>query len=138
MVTFGKDSSAFAFTSEGMSLLERFFGVLVEHFKGNLPFWLSPVKIKVLTITDDQKEYAQSVFEQLKNAGFRVEMDESSDPISGKIKTAQLEKTPWMIVIGQKEVDNKTATLRHREGKQEFGISIEDLIHKAHVLNKID
>lgn len=118
--------------------LERFFGVLVEHFKGNLPFWLSPVQIKVLTITDEQKVYAQAITQKLKDAGLRVEMDESSDPISGKIKTAQLEKTPWMIIVGQKECENNTVTIRHRDGKQEFNVTIDTLIAKANVLNNID
>jgi len=118
--------------------LERFFGILVEHFKGNLPFWLSPIQMKIMTITDDQREYAQSVFEQLKSAGFRIEMDQTSDPISGKIKAAQLEKTPWMIVIGQKEMDNKTVTIRYRDGQQEFGITLDELIKKAREHNTID
>jgi len=118
--------------------LERFFGVLVEHFKGNIPFWLSPVQIKVLTITDDQKEYAQKIYDQLVTAGLRVEMDQTSDPISGKIKNAQLEKTPWMLVIGQKEVDNNTITIRHRDGKQEFGISFDTMLQKANAACTID
>ena len=66
----------------------------------------------------------------------RVEMDESSDQISGKIKRAQEEKLPWMLVIGQKEVDNNTITLRHNDGKQEFGLSLEQVLAKADELNK--
>lgn len=116
--------------------LERFFAIILEHFKGHLPFWLSPVQIKILTITDAQKEYAQKVMNALKAQNLRVEMDETSDQISGKIKRAQEEKIPWMFVLGQKEVDNNTITLRHNDGKQEFGLSLDTVLQKAAELNK--
>ena len=116
--------------------LERFLGVLLEHYKGNLPFWLAPVQIKVLTITDEQKAYAQNIYDTLKKEGLRVEQDQSSDPISGQIKNAQLEKVPWMIVIGPKEVEQNVVSIRHRDGKQEFGLSLEQLLTKARELNQ--
>lgn len=116
--------------------IERFMAILLEHHKGHLPFWLSPVQIKILTITDAQKEYAQKVMNTLKAQNLRVEMDETSDQISGKIKRAQEEKIPWMLVLGQKEVDNNTITLRHNDGKQEFGLSLETVLQKAAELNK--
>lgn len=113
---------------------ERFLAILLEHYKGNLPFWLSPVQARILTITDDQKPHAQQLLIQLQQAGIRVELDESGDQISAKIKTAQLEKIPWMLVIGKKEVENNTITLRHRDGKQEFGLTLESILEKAHQL----
>lgn len=117
--------------------LERFFAILLEHYKGNLPLWLSPTQVKILTITDEQKEYAHTVAQQLQKAGLRTVVDESSDQISGKIKTAQLEKTPWMLVIGGKEVAQGTVTLRHHDGKQEFGLKVDDLIAKAQDIQAI-
>ncbi len=111
--------------------LERFFGILIEHFKGNLPFWIAPVQMKLLTITDEQRPYATQILEELSKHDIRATFDESSDPIAGKIKTAQLEKVPWMLVLGPKEVENNTITLRYRNGKQEFGLSLKDLIDKA-------
>jgi threonyl-tRNA synthetase len=111
--------------------LERFFGILLEHHKGKLPFWIAPVQIKVLTITDEQEDYARAVVLRLKQEKMRAELDESSDQISAKIKTAQLEYVPWMVVIGAKEVANNTVTLRHLDGKQEFGLTIEQLLAKA-------
>ena len=111
--------------------LERFLGILLEHYKGKLPFWLAPEQIKVMTITDEQLPYAQDVLNHLKSHGLRARLDESSDPISGKIKTAQNKQIPWMVVIGPKEVENKTITLRYRDGKQEFGLSIEALLAKT-------
>ena len=116
--------------------LERFMGVLLEHYKGNLPFWLAPIQVKVLTITDGQKEYAKQIFETLLDNDIRTEMDQSSDPISGQIKNAQLEKVPLMIVVGKKEAADHTVTIRHRDGTQEAGVSIESLIAKLKELNK--
>ncbi len=104
---------------------------MLEHYKGRLPLWLSPLQAKVLTITDEQMPYAQTVLQALQKAGLRAQLDQSSDPIQAKIKDAQLAQVPWMIVLGPKEAQNKTVTLRHRDGKQEFGISLEELLKKA-------
>lgn len=113
---------------------ERFFGIVLEHFKGRLPFWLSPVQMKILTITDEQKEYAQTIMNALLDHDLRVEIDTSSDPISGQIKRAQLERIPLMLVIGKKEAENKTITLRDLDGKQEFWLTLEDVIKKTEAL----
>jgi len=110
---------------------ERFFAIILEHFKGRLPFWLSPVQIKILTITDEQKAYAQEIADVLLHHEFRVEIDDSSDQISGQIKRAQLERIPWMLVLGKKEMENRTITLRDLDGKQEFGLKLEEVIEKA-------
>jgi threonyl-tRNA synthetase len=115
--------------------LERFFAILLEHYKGTLPFWLAPEQIRICTITDAQQEYAHGLYQKLKAAGVRVSVDKSSDPLAGKIKSAQLEKVPWMLVIGQKEVDNNTITLRYATGKQEFGLTIESLFNKIQDTN---
>lgn len=117
--------------------LERFFAIVLEHFKGHLPFWLSPEQIRILTITDKQEAYAQDLLSKLKKHGLRVELDNSSDQISAKIKSAQLNKIPWMLVIGQKEVDNNAVSVRYADGKQEMGISFDKLIQKADELNRL-
>lgn len=114
---------------------ERFFGILLEHHKGKLPFWLAPVQMRILSITDEQKPYAQTVSQAITDAGFRVEVEESSDPLSAKIKSAQLDRIPWMLVVGKKEVENNTITLRYLDGKQEFGLSIDTLLEKAKAAN---
>jgi threonyl-tRNA synthetase len=116
--------------------LERFMGILLEHFKGVLPFWLAPVQVKVLTITDAQKDYAKSIMEQLRALDIRVELDESSDPIAGQIKNAQQEKVPMMLVLGKKEMAYNTVTIRHRDGTQEASVSLEALLAKVKELNK--
>lgn len=117
--------------------LERFFAILLEHFKGHLPFWLAPIQIKVLTITDNQRSYAETVIKKLQDAGLRVELDSSSDQISAKIRSAQLEKIPWMLIIGQKEVDNGTVSVRYADGKQEMGIAFDNLLKKAEEHNSL-
>lgn len=116
--------------------LERFFAILLEHYKGHLPFWLAPTQIRILTITDDQNPYAQTLLEALKTAGIRAEVDLSSDPLSGQIKTAQLEKIPWMLIVGKKEVANNTVTLRYVDGTQEANLTLPALLEKAAAANR--
>lgn len=111
--------------------MERFIGILTEHCRGHFPFWLAPVQARILTITDNQREYAMSVMEKLKANGVRVELDESGGQLSAQIKRAQMSKIPWMLVIGKKEEEKGTITLRHVDGKQEFGLTLEDLLAKA-------
>ncbi|MBP6870179.1 threonine--tRNA ligase [Candidatus Babeliales bacterium] len=117
--------------------LERFFGMLLEHTKGHIPFWLAPIQIKILPITDEQKSYAQTIAKILSDKGLRIELDESAEPLSAKIKVAQLARIPWMVVLGEKEVTNNTVTLRYVSGKQEFGLTLEQLLEKAENLQKI-
>ncbi len=115
--------------------LERFFGIVLEHFKGNLPFWLAPIQARVLTITDAQKEHAHLLAKTLQAHGVRVDVDSSSDPLAGQIKTAQLEKIPWMLIIGKKEMEANTVTVRYLDGKQEMGLSMEKLLEKVKTEN---
>jgi threonyl-tRNA synthetase len=116
--------------------IERFLGILVEHYKGRFPFWLAPVQARVLTITDDVKDYAGLIFDKLFDADIRVEQDKSGDQLSAQVRNAQVEQIPWMIVIGKKEQENKTVTLRHLDGKQEFNLTVDELIKRAQELNK--
>jgi len=108
--------------------LERFIGILTEHYKGHFPLWLAPVQAKILTITDKQLDYAESIMKKLKECGVRVELDRSGDQISAQIRRAQVDKIPAMLVLGKKEEENGTVTLRHVDGKQEFGRSIEEVV----------
>jgi threonyl-tRNA synthetase len=110
--------------------IERFMGILVEHYKGRFPFWLAPVQARILTITDNQKEYAQKVLKDLRANGFSVELDTSGDQIGAQIRRGQMDKVPWMLILGEKEQENNTIALRPGEGKQEFGLTTEDLINR--------
>lgn len=108
--------------------LERFFAIVLEHFKGSLPIWLSPTQVKILTITDKQKDYAESICTELKKHKIRAEIDVSADPISGKIKNAQREKIPLMIVLGDKEIEKQCIMIRERNGVQRFNVLLNDFI----------
>ena len=94
--------------------IERFIGVITEHYAGAFPTWLSPVQVKLLPITDRAAEYADQVAAKLEEAGYRVEVDHRNEKIGKKIREAQLEKVPYMLVIGDKEAESGTVSVRHR------------------------
>jgi len=94
--------------------IERFIGVITEHYAGAFPTWLSPVQVKLLTVTDRADEYARTVAARLDAAGFRVETDLRNEKIGKKIREAQMEKVPYMLVLGDRDVENGTVSVRHR------------------------
>jgi len=100
-----------------MGSLERFFGVLIEHYAGAFPLWLAPVQARILNITDAQADYVERVFGQLREAGLRVEKDLRNEKLNFKIREAQLAKIPYMVIVGDKEVEDGTVTVRLRNGK---------------------
>jgi threonyl-tRNA synthetase len=95
--------------------IERFFGVLIEHYAGAFPLWLAPVQVIVLPITDRINEYAQTVATELREAGFRVETNLKSDKIGAKIRDAQMQKIPYMVVLGDKELEEQKVAIRERK-----------------------
>jgi threonyl-tRNA synthetase len=111
--------------------IERFFGVLVEHFAGAFPFWLAPVQITVLPITDRINDYSEAVGKQLKQAGFRVELNLKSDKIGAKIRDAQINKVPFMIVLGDKELEENKITVRERKQGDLGAMSLEEFMEMA-------
>jgi threonyl-tRNA synthetase len=100
-----------------LGAIERFIGVLIEHFAGNFPVWLSPVQAKILTVTDSHIQYAQKVFDELREAGIRVEKDFRNEKLGFKIREAQLQKIPYMLIVGEKEIETGTVTPRFRDGR---------------------
>ena len=94
--------------------IERFLGALIEHYAGAFPLWLSPIQVRVLTISEKHNQYANQIAESLKEQGIRVELDLSDEKIGAKIRSAQLEKIAYMLIIGQKEVDEQKVSVRHR------------------------
>jgi threonyl-tRNA synthetase len=111
--------------------IERFFGVLVEHFAGAFPFWLAPVQITVLAITDRINDYAESVAKELKREGYRVESNLKSVKIGAKIRDAQMQKVPFMIVLGDKELEENKITVRERKQGDIGAMSLEDFLGMA-------
>jgi threonyl-tRNA synthetase len=111
--------------------LERFIGVLVEHFAGKLPLWLSPIQVKILTVTDKHNVYAERVLEDLENKGIRAEIDFKSDTMGKKIRNAQLEKINYILVLGDKESENGTVNVRTRDGVVHGELKLESFISKV-------
>jgi len=108
--------------------IERFIGVLIEHYAGNFPLWLSPVQAVVVNVTDNQAEYAEEIFRRLRAEGVRVKKDLRNEKLGFKIREAQLEKIPYMLVIGDKEVEQGTVSPRHRSGKNLDSMTPEDFV----------
>ncbi|WP_195892556.1 threonine--tRNA ligase [Geotalea daltonii] len=108
--------------------IERFIGVLIEHFAGSFPVWLSPVQVVVLTVTDNQLSFAQQVYAELRAAGLRVQQDFRNEKLGFKIREAQLQKIPYMLVIGDKEVEAGMVTPRFRDGKNLDSMKCSDFI----------
>ena len=108
--------------------LERFIGILIEHHAGNLPLWLAPVQVRVLTITSDADDYAEEVAEALCAAGLRAETDVRNEKISYKVREHSIEKIPVLLAVGQREVDERNVAMRRLGSKQQSVLSLEDAI----------
>jgi len=111
--------------------MERFFGVLVEHYGGAFPVWLAPVQAVVIPIADRHVDYAWDVARRLKAAGLRVEVNDSSDRMQAKIRDAQMEKIPYMLVVGDREMQNGEVNLRRRDGEVPGAMSVDAFIAMA-------
>lgn len=108
--------------------IERFIGILTEHFAGAFPTWLAPVQVKVLPISEHHREYARHVLELLKAAGIRAELDDRNEKIGYKIREAQLEKVPYMFVVGDKEAEAGTVSVRSRKDGDRGAVSTDEII----------
>ena len=108
--------------------IERFIGILIEHFAGAFPTWLAPVQVKILPISDKYADYSKEVLDKLTEAGIRAEMDTRSEKIGYKIREAQTQKIPYMLVVGQKEEEEKTVSVRSRFAGDEGASSVESFI----------
>jgi len=113
-----------------MGSLERFIGVLIEHYAGAFPLWLAPAQVRVLNITDAQAEYCEQLYSQLRKLGVRVEKDLRNEKLNYKIREAQMAKTPYMLIIGDKEKENGTVTVRLRDGKNLPEMTVADFAVK--------
>jgi len=100
-----------------MGSLERFFGVLIEHYAGAFPVWLAPIQARICNITDAQLAYAEKVYDELRRAGVRVEKDIRNEKLNYKIREAQLQKIPYMLIVGDKEAESGLVTVRRRDGE---------------------
>ncbi|WP_448588049.1 threonine--tRNA ligase [Thermocrinis sp.] len=108
--------------------IERFTGILLEHYAGLLPFWLSPVQVKVIPISNKHLEYAKEILEFLKSKGFRVELDDRNERLSAKVRDAELTKVPYLLIVGDKEMQSKTVSVRSKKEGDLGQKSWEELI----------
>ena len=108
--------------------LERFIGIILEHYQGKLPLWLSPVQTRVLPLTDDQVPYAKQVLSSLLRGGVRAEGDFEHATLNAKVRNAQLQKIPYIVVVGGKEETTRTIAVRTRDGKQQFDVKLEEFV----------
>ncbi len=111
--------------------IERFIGILTEHFAGKFPTWLAPVQVKVLPISDKFFDYGKKVFDMLRKEGIRAEIDERAEKIGYKIREARLEKVPYMLIVGQKEEEAGLVSVRSRflgdEGQKDLKEFMSDI-----------
>lgn len=110
--------------------IERFIGILIEHYAGNFPLWLAPVQVKILSISSKFNDYALNISKILRDNGFRCEVDARDERIGYKIRESQLKKIPYMIIVGENEVTNELVTIRSRDQGDLGTMTIQDFIHK--------
>jgi len=114
-----------------LSTHERMIGFLLEHFAGNFPLWLSPLQVKIIPITDAQHDYAKELLSKLKEEGIRAEIDSRPEKMQAKIRDAQLEKVPYMLVIGQREVEANSVAIRQRDGQDLGALPFDEFLAKV-------
>lgn len=110
--------------------LERFFGILIEHFAGAFPLWLAPTQVKVLTLTERNNDYARKIYEELKEKGFRAELDDRNEKVGYKIREALNMKTPYLIIVGDEEEKNGTISIRGRGFENKSGLLLADFVKR--------
>ena len=108
--------------------IERFFGIMIEHFAGAFPLWLAPVQVAILPVSDKFTDYAKEVHQRLFDEGFRVELDDANEKLGAKIRQAQLQKIPYMLIVGEKEVEAGTVSVRKRSGGDQGAVTVDELI----------
>lgn len=124
----GSEQRPFMIHRALLGSIERFFGILIEHYAGAFPLWLAPVQLKVIPVAQAFDDYAEAVCVCMKAAGFRVETDLSDDRMNAKIRNAQKSKIPCMLILGDKEKESDTVSVRYRDGRQVNGLSVSALI----------
>ncbi|MEI8067789.1 MAG: threonine--tRNA ligase [Candidatus Shapirobacteria bacterium] len=124
----GKEERPVVIHRSSIGCLERTMAFLIEKYKGNFPLWLSPTQVKVIPITDGQLEYAKKVEQTLKENGIRVEIDDKAETMQNKIRIAAGDKIPYMVIIGAREVENDTISVRQRDGQDLGSMTLNDFI----------
>ena len=108
--------------------IERFFGVLTEHYAGAFPPWLAPVQVRAIPVADAFLPYLQDIASRMRKEGIRIDLDSADERMQKKIRNAQLEKIPFMLIAGEEDQKANTVSFRYRNGEQKNGISIDEAI----------
>ena len=116
--------------------IERFIGILIEHYAGKFPVWLAPVQVKVIPVSEKSMDYAKGVYEKLRSAGIRTELDHKDEKVGYKIRQAQLEKVPYMLVLGEKEAAEGSITVRSRDQGDLGAANLDEFIAKVQEMTK--
>ena len=124
----GNDQTPLCIHRAPLSTHERFIGFLIEHYGGDFPLWLSPTQVSILPVSEKSHTYAKTIKSKFKNAGIRVNLDDRADKIGAKIRSAELSKVPVMLIIGEKEEENNSATVRRRFVKDQETINLDSLM----------
>jgi len=109
---------------------ERFIGILIEHFAGKFPLWISPIQVIIMNVNEDNLKFSREIYNKLKENNIRMELDDRNESIPKKVRESQLRKIPYSLTIGDKEVKNKTLAVRTLDGKLEFNVEVNDFINK--------
>jgi len=124
----GEDETPLCIHRAPLSVHERLIGFLIEHYAGNFPVWLSPEQVRIIPITDSHHEYVVNLEQRLKDAGIRAIADLGQDRMNAKIRGAQLMKVPYMLVVGDREVEGNVVSLRKRDGSRQNDLPVEEFI----------
>ena len=116
--------------------VERFLGVLIEHYGGNFPVWLAPVQVAVLPVSEKQASYAQQVADRLRQSRFRVHLDERNEKLNARIRDAQLSKIPFTLVVGGREEEGQSVAVRRRGQREVSSQSVEDFVQSLEQLRE--
>jgi threonyl-tRNA synthetase len=127
----GKEHTPVVLHRTILGSLERFMGIMLEHYRGALPVWLSPVQARVIPLSDEHLPYAKGVLDAVRMGGVRAEGDFDSGTMGAKIRDAQLQKVPYMLVVGKKEEESKAVAVRTRGGEQTFGVKVDDFCSRV-------
>jgi threonyl-tRNA synthetase len=111
--------------------LERFLGVIIEHFGGDFPLWLTPVQVIVVPVSDTYADYAHAVSKTLKQAGIRSSIDDSNESLGKRVRNAETQHTPHILVLGQKELDDNNITLRVRHSTEQYTMKVDEYVKKV-------
>jgi len=110
---------------------ERFIGLLLEHYAGALPLWLSPIQIQVIPIGQAHKKYAKTIGQELKNAGWRIQVNEDNETVSKKIREGEMQKIPYLLIVGDKEMKGKKVAVRQRHKGDIGAMSLKKFLELA-------